>query len=254
MIFVFDIDGTICFDGKQIPMEIEQALEQLIASSHQLIFASARPIRDLLPLLNTQLKQAILIGGNGAITQINQHLETKTPISNTDFVYLQHWIDTFDLDYLVDDIWHYSKQIRQPHPIEQQIDPAKLAENRPLLALHNPIKTLLLNLSETQYHTLKQHLEKRALNVITYHEKNQVFHLDITAQGINKYRTLRTLIGDKKYIAFGNDLNDLMLLQHAQYSVCIGDVALLQSVTNTTLSCNPVQIAEKITQLIGSIP
>ncbi|MGY4676171.1 HAD-IIB family hydrolase [Pasteurella sp. P03HT] len=254
MIFVFDIDGTICFDGKQIPMEIEQALEQLMASSHQLIFASARPIRDLLPLLNDQLKQAILIGGNGAITQINQQIEARTPISNTDFIYLQHWIDTFDLDYLVDDVWHYSKRIRQPHPIEQQIDPAKLAENKPLLAFHTPIKSLLLNLSEVQYRTLKQHLETRPLNLVSYHEKHQGFHLDITAQNINKYHTLNAIIGDQKYIAFGNDLNDLMLLQHAHYSVCIGDVAPLQSVTNTTLSCNPVQIAEKITQLIGSIP
>ncbi|EJS90392.1 hypothetical protein AAUPMB_02381, partial [Pasteurella multocida subsp. multocida str. Anand1_buffalo] len=30
MIFVFDLDGTICFDGKQIPLDIQHALEQLM--------------------------------------------------------------------------------------------------------------------------------------------------------------------------------------------------------------------------------
>ncbi len=78
MIFVFDLDGTICFDGKQIPLDIQHALEQLMQKDHQLIFASARPIRDLLPLLNPKLQQAMLIGGNGAITQVNKQITAQT--------------------------------------------------------------------------------------------------------------------------------------------------------------------------------
>lgn len=43
MKFVFDIDGTLCFNGKSIDPSIVDALLQLQNSGHELIFASARP-------------------------------------------------------------------------------------------------------------------------------------------------------------------------------------------------------------------
>ncbi|MDU7269678.1 MAG: HAD hydrolase family protein, partial [Staphylococcus lugdunensis] len=46
MNFVFDIDGTLCFDGQHIDNRIISRLKQLQSYGHQVIFASARPIRD----------------------------------------------------------------------------------------------------------------------------------------------------------------------------------------------------------------
>nr|WP_276605926.1 HAD hydrolase family protein [Pasteurella multocida] len=86
MIFVFDLDGTICFDGKQIPLDIQHALEQLMQKDHQLIFASARPIRDLLPLLNPKLQQAMLIGG---MVRLPKSIN-KLPPNNQFLVLLLH--------------------------------------------------------------------------------------------------------------------------------------------------------------------
>lgn len=51
MKFVFDLDGTICFKGKPLSVGIINALEACRQSGHEVIFASARPIRDLLPVL-----------------------------------------------------------------------------------------------------------------------------------------------------------------------------------------------------------
>ena len=51
MIFVFDLDGTICFKGKPLSQEICAALDECIQIGHEVVFASARPIRDLLPVL-----------------------------------------------------------------------------------------------------------------------------------------------------------------------------------------------------------
>ncbi len=48
MNFIFDIDGTICFDGCSIDSSIKQRLFKLRQANHNVIFASARPIRDLL--------------------------------------------------------------------------------------------------------------------------------------------------------------------------------------------------------------
>ncbi|WP_280954061.1 HAD hydrolase family protein [Lactococcus protaetiae] len=62
MIFVFDIDGTICFNGVKIADDILSALTALEKHGHQLVFASARPVRDMLPLL-ANFSENFLIGG-----------------------------------------------------------------------------------------------------------------------------------------------------------------------------------------------
>ena len=67
MRFVFDIDGTLCFDGRLIDQTIIDTLLQLQHDGHELIFASARPIRGLLPVLPSVFHRHTLIGANGAM-------------------------------------------------------------------------------------------------------------------------------------------------------------------------------------------
>ena len=61
--FYFDIDGTICFDGRSIDSSIKQRLFKLRQVNHNVIFASARPIRDLLPVI-PEFADDTLIGGS----------------------------------------------------------------------------------------------------------------------------------------------------------------------------------------------
>lgn len=51
MQFVFDLDGTICFKGKPVSDKILDSLAELTKNDHQVIFASAKPIRDMLPVI-----------------------------------------------------------------------------------------------------------------------------------------------------------------------------------------------------------
>ncbi len=61
MRFVFDADGTLCFNGVKIDATIVKVLEQVKKSGHEIIFASARPIRDLLPVIRN-IEYDALIG------------------------------------------------------------------------------------------------------------------------------------------------------------------------------------------------
>lgn len=58
MRFVFDIDGTLCFDGRLIDQTIIDTLLQLQHDGHELIFASARPIRDLFASFTISISSA----------------------------------------------------------------------------------------------------------------------------------------------------------------------------------------------------
>jgi len=62
---VFDVDGTICFNGQYIDELLINKIKE-INKKYDVIFASARPIRDLIPVVK-EFKNEILIGGNGSI-------------------------------------------------------------------------------------------------------------------------------------------------------------------------------------------
>lgn len=66
MKFVFDLDGTLCFRGKPLSELVVQALDSLVENGHEVILASARPIRDLLPILPAHMHHYAMVGGNGA--------------------------------------------------------------------------------------------------------------------------------------------------------------------------------------------
>ncbi|EHS05533.1 HAD-IIB family hydrolase, partial [Staphylococcus lugdunensis] len=84
MNFVFDIDGTLCFDGQHIDNRIISRLKQLQSYGHQVIFASARPIRDLLPVI-PDFQNNTLIGGNGSIISTDNKIKVIDYINQDDF-------------------------------------------------------------------------------------------------------------------------------------------------------------------------
>ena len=77
MNFVFDIDGTLCFNGKTIDQAIVEALQKLLGDGHSITFASARPIRDLVPVLPEQFKGGKLVGGNGCFISENDFISAN---------------------------------------------------------------------------------------------------------------------------------------------------------------------------------
>lgn len=220
MIFVFDIDETICFDGVKIADDILSALTVLEKHGHQLVFASARPVRDMLPLL-ANFPENFLIGGNGSIVRKNGQIEIVKAIENSDFEWLRKFVISGNLDYLVDTDWDYAlkNQYDEIANINQKIDQNHLAKNISLNEILQAIKFNILNFSGNEAAFNKLNVE------IIHHENTK--SLDITAKDINKYTTFRRCFPSENYIAFGNDANDVKLLKHATYSAAIGDNSAL---------------------------
>ncbi len=67
MKFVFDLDGTLSFDGVTIDDEIKQVLLRAEEFGHEVAFASARSYRDCLGLLEGIVSQQLVIGLNGGL-------------------------------------------------------------------------------------------------------------------------------------------------------------------------------------------
>lgn len=230
MNIILDIDGTICFDGQQIVQDIVDRLLSLHNIGHRIIFASARPIRDLLPVLPSQFHRFTLIGGNGSIVSNNHEIHTLATIQPIDFEVIKHVIDKYHLHYIVDDEWNYAADVDATNVIFRRLDPHHLAQQLPISEITTPIKTILLNIPEDNFKAIATYLSTHAPNLSLINHSDE-FNIDITAQHINKYTAILHILGAQPtYIAFGNDHNDIEMLQHAEVGYFVTNKSIDSSI------------------------
>jgi Predicted hydrolases of the HAD superfamily len=90
MQYIFDVDGTLSFDGKTISPLINRAIKDLIDADNEVIFASARPIRDLLPMIPSFTDHK-LIGANGAMISLAEEIKVISKIPDKDFMLFKNF-------------------------------------------------------------------------------------------------------------------------------------------------------------------
>lgn len=238
--FVFDLDGTICFKGQPLQSDILAAFEQLEVDGHDIIFASARPIRDMYPVLPKRYWQHKMIGGNGAFIFNGEKVEVHA-FSKEVREKIETLIEEHGLTYLMDSAWDYSFTGSNTHPIYTQLDSLKLAENKERQQLSDCVKCVLFTEDATIFQALA------AMDcVIHRHQKEGI--LDISPSGVTKEAGLKQLgIMPGTYIAFGNDQNDCRMLEEAKMSVCVGKNEEVRKYA--THGCNEQQVAHMIRQL-----
>lgn len=243
MNIVFDVDGTICFNGQYIEEALATQIKEL-QQCHNIIFASARPIRDLLPVVK-EFNSQLLIGGNGSIVQHKDEIEVVGLINKHIFKHIQQIISQYHLHYIIDDDFNYSSNLSSDYTIFKQLDPDYLAQNISIEDIKPPIKIILVDIPQAIYHDLKTSMQSFSEELsLNFHDNER--NIDITAQNINKYTTLIKYLGNEDYIAFGNDINDIQLLNHAAQAFFIGSETTRQS-----LNLDHLNMIEAKPQLIS---
>lgn len=223
MKFVFDLDGTLCFAGQPMTSQIVQALEMLSVAGHEVIFASARPIRDMLPVIAPNLHNCSMIGGNGSLIAVKREVVHSSAFSEKEWQRIQQLIEEHQATYLIDSEWDYAYTGDEVHPIRQNVDPGKFAKRVALEELDPIVKVLFLTADKMDELASKL----IALDVyVNRHDAEKV--LDISPKGVHKWSALQRLeVGEKDYIAFGNDANDQTLFINAHYAVQVGSCETL---------------------------
>ena len=188
MQFVFDLDGTICFRGQPISERILHALADLTMNGHEVIFASARPIRDMLPVIHEDFHHFTMIGGNGSLISKKGKIIYSVAFSSDELNEIVHLINDFEATYLIDSDWDYAYTGPDKHPILQNLDPSKLANMVALDSLNSIVKILILTSKNNEL------LAKKLNELDVYvnkHDKEDV--LDISPKGIHKWSALKSL-------------------------------------------------------------
>ncbi|MFD1677099.1 HAD-IIB family hydrolase [Alicyclobacillus fodiniaquatilis] len=218
MVFVFDLDGTICFKGQPVSEQIANQLDALKEAGHEVIFASARPIRDMLPVLPQRFHAFPLVGGNGSLLANHGNIVFRQAFADEQIKTILSIIKNHHATYLIDGDWDYAYTGPKDHPILQNVDPAKLATCMPVEALQTVVKILLLTVDSTE-DVVKQ---LRELDVVIHQHRHEHV-IDISPKGVHKWQALQMHgVREGEFIAFGNDANDLTMFQNAKHAVMVG--------------------------------
>jgi len=243
--FVFDLDGTICFAGKPLSDTINTALSDLLDLGHAIIFASARPIRDMLPVIDKRFHHCPMIGGNGSLISIDGQIVHRFAFSDEVLSQLLTLIDAQQATYLIDSDWDYAYTGPVDHPILQYVDGGGLARKVELAALPSIVKILILTASN-----MKQVEDQLKGLPVVVHQHRDSPSLDISPPGITKWSALSWLgLSEGSYIAFGNDANDIEMFRRARYSVMIGHHEQLAPYADDRIAVDAV-IEQKVARRI----
>lgn len=220
MKFVFDLDGTLTFDGRRMPEVIQDALKQAQAAGHEVIFATARSYRDCLAVLGDDFKNHLVIALNGGLAYYQGKCILEHRLPQQVFMDLVKWSKTYNLPYIADNCFDYSTYLGQKLPFIQHVDPLKVAEDVPAESLTNPIKVVLY-MGDHEELVADVCDDLRALGNLdlAYHEEEKCLY--INPAGINKATTVLDFCG-ADFVVFGNDKNDKELFKAALYAVQVG--------------------------------
>ncbi|MFF2888359.1 HAD-IIB family hydrolase [Paenibacillus sp. NPDC057967] len=245
---VFDLDGTICFSGKPLSPAMVQALASLEGQGFELIFASARPIRDLLPILPVHMHHYPMIGGNGAFVASEGRILATSPFDQVTLGRLIRLIVKYEAEYLMDGEWDYAYTGDDTHPIRRNLDPDRKARNLPYEQLNAIVKMVVLRSLDSRQ--LLGELHK--LPVVTYMHGSEDI-IDISPRGTSKWKGLQALgVRPQEFIAFGNDANDIPMFQQADHSICVGDHPELKRIATEQVVSLEEKVIEKIGGLVSS--
>ncbi|MEC3838625.1 HAD family hydrolase [Bacillus amyloliquefaciens] len=248
MRFVFDLDGTIVFKGKPVCKVISDALLGLQKDGHEVIFASARPIRDMLPVLDERFHTSYLIGGNGSLTSDGGRIVRVCSFTDQQKEKLLSLIAKYRAAYLIDSEWDYAYTGSPDHFLVKQIDPLKTAKKTAASELPSFVKVLI-----TEADDLEAMAKELSVEDMVIHRHAGEGIIDISPPDIHKWSALEHLpSASKSFVAFGNDTNDVTLFCHASHAVMVGSHPELAKYADEVIALDGHEqkhIAQKINEL-----
>lgn len=218
--YIFDLDGTIITNGKPLHCNLAETIISL-ADSARVIFASARPVRDMLPLLPSALHGCLMIGCNGAMAWQQGECLFSNRFENQAAEKTLAFLQRHQVPYVLDGHWSFSTSgVAHPfHNYMRSLTDSEIMESE--LVGQGVSKILILDGEfRPQIDAFLQ--ENGYVFSLHHHRHENIF--DITPRRENKYLALKMLGVDfNRSIAFGNDSNDFEMLNNAGISIFTGE-------------------------------
>lgn len=247
MRFIFDIDGTLTFDGSTIDNSIMSVLLKAEEFGHEVSFASVRSYRACVKLLGDVLSKKLVIGLNGGMAYDQGQLVFEHHLDATAYQEAISYAKEYNLPYFVDDSLNYATANEEHLFFIDLVDPLKMAEKVPAEELDKPIKMVCYMgnhedvLADISYQLTNIH----GVDVF-YNDASKFLH--IGPSNVNKATAVQELL-DEPFIAFGDDKSDIELFKESIYSVQVGSYTYLRSYADEQISSDAQAVSQEILRL-----
>lgn len=248
MNIVFDLDGTLTFDGKVIDEAILSAIREVKEAGNEIVFASARPYRDIIPLLPADLRGAYIIGLNGAMVFYEEKLLEYREIERDIYWKLASFSKENGLPFFIDDIFDYGVHLREEVVFFRFVDRLKVAKERELHEIEKPLKAVIFVKQKGLIEELI-FLADEEKSEVMYHEGEGILY--VNPKDTSKATVTERLFRD--FICFGNDKNDIDLFKKAGHAVMVGDYEPLSAFSSERIEARPEAVARKILEVGKSL-
>lgn len=218
---IFDIDGTISQGGQPITAAMANALSAARAH-YEVVFASARPVRDMLPLLPDHLHDVMMVGCNGGMAWQGGNFLINEKFPQDTIAAIVDWLDDVNAPYVIESHWQYafSPVEHAFHDYVRSLNTELSPVARDGVMAEGVNKLLILDMALRE--TLLDHISTQDWQVVEkLHRADHCF--DLMPHHTDKAHALERLeIPLSQAIVFGNDLNDQTMLARAGHSVAVG--------------------------------
>lgn len=251
-LIALDLDGTLLTDDKHISEKNKQAIAAAIHAGHVVVIATGRPHRASLAYYRELGLTTPMVNFNGALIHHPDDKKWDAVHSPMPVRTARKIVDTCNkLDVkniiaeVMDDVYidRFDQYLLDLFHLEEEDDPIKVGSLKQ--ALQDDPTSLLIYPHENQVASIRESLEKEHAEIIEHRRWGAPYHIiEIIRKGLSKAVGLQKIshyydIPQKNIIAFGDEDNDLEMIEYAGAGVAMGNaIGPLKEIANYTTGSN----------------
>ncbi|MFP7494801.1 Cof-type HAD-IIB family hydrolase [Terribacillus saccharophilus] len=251
-LIALDLDGTLLTDDKHISEKNKEAIAAAIHEGHVVVIATGRPHRASLAYYRELGLTTPMVNFNGALIHHPDDKKWDAIHSPMPVRTARKIVDTCNkLDVkniiaeVMDDVYidRFDQHLLDLFHLEEEEDPIKVGSLTQ--ALQVDPTSILIYPHENQVASIRETLEKEHAEIIEHRRWGAPYHIiEIIRKGLSKAIGLQKIshyygIPQQNIIAFGDEDNDLEMIEYAGAGVAMGNaIGPLKEIANHTTGTN----------------
>ncbi|QHS21665.1 Cof-type HAD-IIB family hydrolase [Virgibacillus sp. MSP4-1] len=267
-LIALDLDGTLLSDDKVIRSKTKDTLRQAIEKGHIVVIATGRPQRASIQYYNELGLNTPMVNMNGALVHHPKDQNWDVVHSPMSIRTAQSIVQTsydFNVPNVMAEIRDHVYLDKHDEEI-MEIFHADFKEYPVTVgSLKNTLEedptSLLISPREDHISELRSHLDEKHASVIDHRKWGAPWHIiEIVRSGLSKAVGLKKIahyynIPKERIIAFGDEDNDLEMIDYAGIGVAMGNgIDELKSIANYTVKTNEEEgIAQFLDEFLRTV-